>query len=132
MAKYHGRRGMVYISSSGTGTASAVLGLTSWSLDLSQDRVETTEFGDTNKTYVQGLRDLQGSFEGFYNDAETKVFAGAQSSDGVKVYLYPSTDAPSKYAYGPAWLDVSIETGMSDAVKMSGSFAANGSWGINL
>lgn len=132
MAKYHGRRGVVYISSSGTGTASAVLGLTKWSLDLAQDKVETTEFGDSNKTYVVGLRDLQGSLEGFWNEAETKLFTGAQSADGVKVYLYPSVDAPSKYAYGPAWLDLSVETGMSDAVKVNGSIAANGAWYIGL
>lgn len=70
--------------------------------------------------------------EGFWNDAETKIGTGAQSSDGIKIYLYPSSDAPSKYAYGPAWLDVSYETGMGDAVKLNMSFAANGAWYIGL
>lgn len=128
MAVYHGRNGIVYLSSTGTGTASSVLSLTTWSLDMSRDTVEVTSFGDTNKAYVVGLKDISGDFEGFWNDAESKLFSGADSSDGVKLYLYPSTNATSKYAYGPAWLDVSIETGVSDAVSISGSFVANGQW----
>lgn len=132
MAKYHGRRGVVYLAATGSGTATTVLGLTSWSLDMTQDTVETTEFGDVNKTYVTGLRDLKGTFEGFYRDDESKIFSGAESSDGVKLYLYPSADAPSKYAYGPAWLDVSINVGMGDAAKLSGTFSANGAWSVNL
>lgn len=133
MAKYAGRRGRVLIASTGTGQPTAVLGITKWSLDLSQDPIETTEFGDTNKTYVVGLRDVSGSFEGFWNDAETKLFAGAQSADGSFIYLYPDmTNAPSKYAYGPAWLSVSMETDVGDAVKESINFSANGAWGFAL
>lgn len=133
MPVYHGRRGSVLISTSAAGAASAVLSLTEWSLDMPTDKVETTAFGDTNKTYVQGLRDISGSFSGFWNDAEAKLFAAAASSDGIRMYLYPDlTNAPSKYAYGPAWLDASITTGVAAAVAVSGSFAANGSWGVLL
>lgn len=131
MAKYSGRRGKVLLSATGSGTATALLGISKWSLDLSQDTIETTEFGDTNKTYVPALRDLSGSMEGFWNDAETKLFSGAQSDTGTFVYLYPDfTNAPTKYAYGPAWLSVSMETDVGDAVKISADFAANGAWGI--
>jgi hypothetical protein len=99
---------------------------------MSADKVEVTEFGSTNKEYVLGLRDMDISFEGFWNDAESKLFAGALSTDGVKAYLYPSSNAPSKYLYGPAWLDASIETDVGDAVKVTGSMSANGAWGVNL
>ena len=131
MAKHAGRNGRVLLASTGTGQPTALLGVTKWSLDLSQDTIETTEFGDTNKTYVVGLRDLSGSFEGFWNDAETKLFAAAQSSDGSFMYLYPDiTVSPTKYAYGPAWISVSMETDVGDAVKTSADFAANGAWGV--
>jgi hypothetical protein len=128
MAVYHGRRGVVYISTTGSGAASLVLSLTDWSLDMSTDTVEVTSFGDTNKTYVQGLADINGSFSGFWNDAEDKLFTAAQSTDGCKIYLYPSADATSKYFYGPAWLSVSVSTGVGDAVKVTGNFLANGTW----
>ena len=129
MAVYAGRKGVVYLSTSGSGNATSVLKLTKWSLDQSTDKIEVTAFGDANKTYVQGLKDVKGSFSGFWDDTETKPFTAADSSDGCKMYLYPSSDAPTKYWYGPAWLDVSIDTGVADAVSISGSFAANGSWG---
>ena len=132
MARYAGRRGLVYISTTGSGNASSVVALSNWSLNMATDKLETTAFGDTNKTYVIGLRDLSGSFSGFYDDTETKPWTAAQSADGIKMYLYPSSDALTKYAYGPAWLDVSIEVGVNDAVTISGDFSANGSWGVNL
>ena len=132
MAKYHGRDGVIYLAATGTGTATTVLGLTGWSLDLARDTVEVTEFGDTNKTYVVGLKDLTGDFDGFWNDAETKLFSGTDSADGCKMYLYPTRSAPTKYACGVAWLDMSIETGTGDAVSINGSFSAAGAWTILL
>jgi len=133
MAKHAGRNGRVLLAATGTGVPTAVLGIKTWSLDLSQDTIETTEFGDTNKTYVVGLRDLSGSFEGFWNDAETKLFAGAQSADGTFMYLYPDVSvSPTKYAYGPAWLSMSIDTDVGDSVNFSADFSANGAWGVVL
>jgi hypothetical protein len=129
MALYHGRKGMVYMSTSGSGNATAMVALTEWSLNMATDRVEVTAFGDANKTYVQGLKDLTGTISGFWNDANDALFDASDSTDGVKVYLYPSTDAPSKYFYGPAWVDASITTGVNAAVSISGTLAANGSWG---
>jgi hypothetical protein len=132
MAVYHGKSGVVYLSTTGTGTAQNVSSLSAWTLDLDTDLVETTAFGDANKTYVQGLRNIQGTISGFWNDAETKLFTASTSSDGCKLYLYPSANATTKYAYGPAWLSVSVDTGVGDAVTISADFSANGSWGVNL
>lgn len=132
MAVYPGRKGVVYMSSSGTGTAVNTISLNAWTLDRSTDRIDTTAFGDTNKTSVQGLPNNEGTFSGFWNDTETKPFAGAASTDGVKLYLYPSADVPTKFAGGPAWIDCSISTDVNGAVTISGKFSANGSWTVNL
>lgn len=131
MAKYHGRKGVVYLSTTGTGNATAI-NLTQWSLNRATDRADVTSFGDANKTYVQGLPDLQGSFQGFWDHADTKLFDAAESADGCKLYLYMSSDASGLYFYGPAWLDSNIEVGVAAAVSISGTFAANGSWGKKL
>ena len=53
------------------------------------------------------------------------------SADGVKLYLYPSADAPTLYHYGPAWIDASMSTSVNGAVAISGTFAANGTWDDN-
>lgn len=132
MARYHGRKGLIYLSTSGTGNATSFANLNSWSIDRSTDAVETTAFGDSNKTYTQGLPSVQGQFSGFYDDsASANLFTAADSSDGVKVYIYPSSDAVTKYAYGPAWISCSINGAVGAAVQVSGTFIANGSWGFN-
>ena len=129
MAVYSGRTGVVYMSTSGSGTATNVIKLTRWSVDQSQDAQEVTAFGDSNRTYVVGFKNLEGEFEGFWDDTENKPFQGADSSDGVKLYLYPASGAATKYWYGPAWIDTSIETPVDGPVAISGSFRANGAWG---
>lgn len=129
MAKYHGQGGVVYLSTTGSGAATVTVGLSSWSLDMPTDRSEVTSFEDLNKTYVQGKRDISGAMSGFWTDTNDELFDGAESIDGVKLYLYPSKDATSRYFYGPAWLDASIECPSDGPVTISSSFQANGSWG---
>jgi hypothetical protein len=129
MARYHGKKGRLYVSTSGAGVASPVGSLSNWSLDFKTDKAETTSFGDVNKTYVQGLPDVQIQFDGFFDDTTlANLYTSSQSSDGVRAYLYPSTDA-LLYFYGPAWLDLSFSTPVGDAIKLSGSMVANGAWG---
>ncbi len=129
MAAYAGKKGAVYISTSGTGVASSVLKLNKWTLDSTTDKFEVTSFLDVNKTFVQGLPDIKGTFSGFFDDTETKITTGASSSDGVKIYLYPDvTDLPLKYMCGPAWLDRSYSIDASGAVTLTGNFVAAGSW----
>lgn len=129
MARYHGQRGVAYLSTTGVGAATSVASLSAWTLDLSTDKVEVTAFGDPNKTYVQGLKDIKGTITGFLDDAALSIFTSADSTDGIRMYLYPASTAPTVYWYGPAWLDASISTPVSGAVTLSGNFVANGSWG---
>ena len=129
MARYHGGKGVVYLSTTGTGAATTAVSLSQWSLDRATDKVDVTAFGDTNKQYVQGLPDIKGSLSGWFDNADDALFDGADSSDGVKLYLYPSSLAPTIYHYGPAWLDASIEVDVKGAVSVKGSFVAAGSWG---
>jgi hypothetical protein len=129
LAVYAGRKGVVYLSSTGSGAAVNVIKLNAWTINKTTDKIEVTSFGDANKTYVQGLPDVQGTVSGFWDNTETKPFTAAGSTDGCKLYLYPSSDITGSYHYGPAWLDMSMDTSVSAAVTISGSFAANGSWG---
>lgn len=129
MARYHGRKGRVYMSTSGSGTAVPVDSLSEWVLNMATDRVDVTAFGDANKQSVQGLPDISGSFSGFWDDTEDDVWSARDSTDGVKIYLYPSTDAASKYWYGLAWVDFSVNVPVGGAATLSGTFSAAGNWG---
>ena len=134
MSAHAGRSGAVYLAiESATGVATTCIKLNAWTLDRNTDTFEVTAFGDTNKTYVQGLADLKGTLSGSWDDSETKPFAGAISSTGVKLYLYPDiTNSPTKYAYGTAWLNASIETPVAGAVKLTSNFVAAASWYVGL
>jgi hypothetical protein len=99
MARYSGRKGVVYASVNGTGDAASVIGLSAWSIDRATDKIDVTGFGDTNKQYVMGLPDVKGSFSGTWDDTETKLYDAAASNDGCKLYLYPSSDKATAYWY---------------------------------
>lgn len=116
------------MSTTGAGTAVQAVALTSWSLDMPTDRVEVTSFEDANKVYVQGKRDISGEFSGFWDDTDDALFDASESTTPVKLYLYPSADAPTSYFYGTAWVDASIEVGVDGAVAISGSFQAATAW----
>lgn len=134
MSAHAGRTGAVYLAiESVTGVATTTIKLSAWTLNRATDTYDVTSFNDTNKTYVQGLPDLKGTLTGFWDDTETKPFAGAISSTGVKLYLYPDiVNSPTKYAYGTAWLNASIETPVQGAVKLTGNFVAQNSWYVNF
>jgi hypothetical protein len=129
MARYHGKSGVVYMSTTGAGVATTTVSLSGWTGDFSTDKVETTSFGDPNKTYVQGLKDVKGTFSGFLDDTGLSIFTAADSTDGCRLYLYPSSASPTVYWYGPAWLDVSVAVPVSGANTVTGNFSANGAWG---
>lgn len=120
------------MSTTGTGTAVPVPSLNSWTLNFETDTEEVTSFGDTNKTYVQGLPDVSMEFGGFWDESDSTLKTAAASADGAKIYVYPSTNAISKYAYGVAWVNYSLEGGVDGAVTLKGSASANGNWGNNL
>lgn len=134
MSAHAGRSGAVYLAiESATGVATSTIKLNAWTLDRTTDTYDVTSFGDTNKTYVQGLPDLKGTIGGSWDDSETKPMAGAISSTGVKLYLYPDiTNSPTKYAYGTAWLNASINVPVGGAVKITANFVAAASWTVNL
>jgi hypothetical protein len=129
LARYSGKKGVVYISTSGTGNATTIVGLNNWTYNRTADNQEVSQFGDTNKAYVQGLADATGDLSGFWDDTDDNLYDASISSDGCKMYLYPSSDATTKYFYGPAYVDFSVACPQTGPVTVSGSWVASGAWG---
>jgi len=75
MSILSGRNGQVLYDSVPASPISptAIASLNSWKLSLKTDYEEVSCFGDTNKVYIPGLRDISGSFGGFWNSAELAV-----------------------------------------------------------
>lgn len=103
--------------------------MSAWTLDAATDKVEVTAFGDPNKVYVQGLKDLKGTISGWWDSADDSLFDAADSADGLKLYLYPASTAATLYWYGPAFIDASINVSATGAVSVTGNYVASGAWG---
>ena len=124
MARVHGRRGRLYAGiASDTAVAEPITFLDKWSIEFATDKVDVTCLGDTTKVYVSGLPDASGTFGGFYDTATAQLFTASQDGLGRRMYLYSDT-SDGDYFFGTALFDFSISGGVSEAVAISGSWAA--------
>ena len=120
-----GRQGRLYAdnSSGGTGAAVPMLNLNSWSLNRTTDKIEVTSFGDTSKAYVVSLPDAQGDLAGFWDTDGGQYKLSNAIDGGRKFYLYPTTGDTTKYWFGKAHFDISVNATVSGAVEVSGAWA---------
>ena len=128
MARYHGKKGVIYLSSDGAAAATDVDGLTRWSIDMSTDRVDVTAMGDTNKQQVIGLANATGSLSFWWDHAVNHVYTASAVAGGTFFYLYPSSDCVTEYFYGTCWIDYSMEAAVDGAVGGTANLSARGTW----
>ena len=126
MAIKTGRYGTVKYDPAGV-TPVLLISLNSWKLSLKTDYEDVTCFGDTNKVYVPGMRDISGSITGFWNSTNVVIFDATEATTPGKLELAPnSTEATFTFA-GLAYLDADIDCSLA-APKVSASFRAAGAW----
>ncbi len=120
-----GKNGKVIIED---GT-SKVVGIKSWSLELSLDTLEITALGDDWKNYIAGLKEWSASSEGDYE--VTTDTAGQEALQtaylaGTTVVVKLYVDSNSYYT-GSAFINsLSIEDPVDDVVTISIEFTGNG------
>ena len=127
----HGSKGQIKMDPTGAlpGTPAAVADLSAWTLDMARDTADVTAFGDTTKQYVMGLPDVKGTYTGWWNSASSPaLFDVAQGSTPVTLNLIPSTDEPTYYFKGTAYMDASIDCSADGAISITGNFVAAGDW----
>lgn len=117
--KLHGKNGSIKFN----GTTVAIKN--QWTLNLNRDFVDATVFGDVNKTYLVGLRDISGTYNGLLdNSGDTLLTASANDAGLIELY----SDASTLVASGSGFIDASITASNTDAVRISGNFRAQGPW----
>ena len=79
----------------------------------------------TNKTYVAGLPDAQGSYTGWYDNATVQLYTAAADGVARKFYLYPDVGTSTQYFFGSAVFDMNITGAVDGAVQISGDFSAS-------
>jgi hypothetical protein len=128
--KLHGKNGAIYLNGA-KGTGTKVATKTEWTLNLNRDYVDATVFGDTNKTYLVGLKDLSGTYAGIL-DVSGDLLLNATDEDIVQVYLYADDRASFEVlvASGPGLFDSSVTASNTDAIRITGNFRAAGNWTV--
>ena len=113
--KLHGKNGAIYLNGP-KGSGVKVTTKTEWTLSLARDYVDATVFGDTNKTYLVGLKDIQGTFAGLL-DVSGDYQVNAASSDAINIYLYADDRSSFEIlvAHGPGLMDASITASVTDS-----------------
>lgn len=115
-----------------------VSSLNTWKLSQKTDKINVTVFGDNNKKYVMGLKDISGSVGGFWNSDSLTLFRAVDAADPGLLHLVPNFNdqAGSPLVVpafeGLAYIDVDIDTDVEGAPKISGSFVAAGDWTLNI
>jgi hypothetical protein len=122
-----GRYGEVLYDATAT-TPVAIASINKWKLSLKTDKINVTCFGDENKVYVPGLKDVSGTFSGFWNSDELTLFEATEAETPGKLVLVPNTTEPTFKWEGLAYMDAEVDTGVEGAPAVSGSFMAAGPW----
>lgn len=124
MARTAGRFGRLYVAIASGGEAELLPFVANWSIAAATDRYDVTALGDDNKTYVAGLPDASGDFDGFLDVATAQTYTAAADGVARKFYLYPSTATATTYWFGTAFFDFSAAESVSGPATFSGSWSA--------
>jgi hypothetical protein len=139
--KLHGKDAAIYLG--GTfATASTlpsgavkVASKTEWTLQRNRDYVDATVFGDTNKTYLAGLPNVQGTFAGLL-DVSGDLLLNAATSAATMIYLYADDGTNGGtircVAHGLGFVDATVNATNTDALRYSGEYRAAAAWTIDL
>jgi hypothetical protein len=125
MSRIAGRRGRIYLGiASDSATAEPLPFFASWSISFETEKIDVTAMGDPGKTYVAGLPDASGEFEGFYDDASNQTYTAAVDGLPRKFYLYPNTSLTTQYFFGTILPDFSVNAEVNGAVEVSASWSS--------
>lgn len=83
MAKIHGKSGAVYLG------ANEVLEVKSWSYDETVETADATAMGDTEKSYLAGVKDGSGSVTCLWDPDDTTGQNALTTGSSVALNLYP-------------------------------------------
>ena len=109
------------------GTLALVAEMKSWSVEETQDQVETTVMGDSTKTFLNTIKGWSASCECVYNPSDA---AQADLINGAKVQVefYPAgtSDGTNKFSGDAFVTSVSRSGSMGDLVAISVSLQGDG------
>lgn len=128
--KLHGKNAAIYLGGAKGAGGVKIATKTDWTLRRNRDYVDATTFGDTNRTYLAGLPNVEGTFAGLM-DVSGDLLLNAATSDATQIYLYADDGASAiLIANGPGFIDGTVNASVTDAIRYTGDFRASGAWTI--
>lgn len=127
MAIKTGRYGQVMYDAAAT-TPVEIVSINKFALSLKTDHIDVTCFGDENKVYIPGMKDVSGTFNGFWNSEELTLFEAADAPTPGLLKLVPNSTEGTFFWSGLAYIDGDIDVGVNDAPTVTGTFMAAGPW----
>jgi len=126
-----GRYGLVRWDATGAPsppTPLTVISIDGWKLSLKTDYEDVTCFQDTNKVYIQGMRDISGSLSGFWNSASLVIVTATSATVPGYLELTPNTNEGGLKFGGLAYMDADLDCTVKGAPKLAATFKAAGPW----
>jgi len=129
MAIKTGRYGSVSYDPAGGAALVEIISINAFTLDEETEMEDVSCFGDQNRVYVPGLKDLKGTLGGYWNSSELALWKAADSGTPGMLCLRPNNQETGFKWQGLAYLNASIDCSMA-APKVSGKWAAAASWAV--
>jgi hypothetical protein len=127
MAILTGRNGEIRWSPDGVAAATPIISMNAFKASFKTEYEDVSCFGDTNRVYIPGMRDVSGNLAGFWDSAELDLFDATTQDTPGKLELVPNKTEPTFYWAGLAYLDAEIDASLK-APKVTGEFRAAGPW----
>lgn len=126
MATHTGSAGVVKVASN------TVAEVRNWSIDQSQDTVETTKLGDTVKTFKTTLSDSTGTIDCFWDETDSTGQGAMTIGATVTLNLYPEgADSGDTYYTGSAIINsIGVSQSHDGLVERSFGFQISGALSI--
>lgn len=121
----HGRDGLIYVS------GTEITGANAWSLNITQDSIETPQFGDTWKKRVVGHADWSGNITAWLHTDSKVITTAATAQASVALLIYPNRDDLTDYFSGNAIFGASMAGGSGAAIGRDGDFVGDDTLTIN-
>ena len=132
MANVRGEEGSVSFDN-GSGSVSAVVCTTAWTLDLTKDVLECTAHGDVSRKYVGSLKSATGTIEVQYTassgDAVAELLADINTSEDpadASFNLFLDTSGAKKYAFNGLVTGVGAASTVGELTTQTVNFQVSG------
>jgi len=127
MAIKPGRTGKVSWDPAGGTALVPIISINAFTVNADTEMEDVSCFGDTNRVYIPGQKNMQGDLSGFWNSSDTTLWKAADSPTPGTLQLMPDFTEPGFFWQGLAYMNASIDVSMA-APTVSGTWSAAGPW----